>query len=332
MKRIGVLTSGGDAPGMNAAVRAVVRTAIFYDMEVYGIRRGYAGLINDEVEKLNSRSVADIIQRGGTVLKTARSAEFVTEEGFASGLRTLSAHGIEGLVVIGGDGSFRGALRLAATGIPTIGLPGTIDNDIPCTDYSIGFDTAVNTAVDAINKIRDTATSHERIYVIEVMGRNAGFIAVTAGLAGGAESILIPEISFDLDVVCDRIVAGHRRGKAHSIVVVAEGVGGSPIAGREAHESAAFRIGSYISDKTGFETRITILGHIQRGGTPTVQDRVIASRLGAEAVRLLRAGEKAKMVGIVANRIQATDLDHALAQKRTFDMDFYELASILSSS
>lgn len=332
MKRIGVLTSGGDAPGMNAAVRAVVRTAIFYGLEVYGIRRGYAGLINNEVEALNSRSVADIIQRGGTILKTARSPEFVTQEGFAKALRTISEHGIEGLVVVGGDGSFRGALKLTAAGIATIGLPGTIDNDIPCTDYSIGFDTAANTAVDAINKIRDTATSHERIYVVEVMGRNAGFIAVTAGLAGGAESILIPEMPFDLDAVCDRIVAGHRRGKAHSIIVVAEGVGGDPVAGRETHETAAFRIGTHIREKTGFETRITILGHLQRGGTPTVMDRVLASRMGAEAVRLLRDGEKAKMVGIVSNRIQATDLEYALTQRKTFDMDFYELASILSSS
>lgn len=332
MKKIGVLTSGGDAPGMNAALRAVVRTAIYYKMEVSGVQHGYAGLIGDEVIKMNSRSVADIIHRGGTILRTARCEEFKTEEGRKKALEVLRKHEIEGLVVIGGDGSFRGANLLTRMGVATIGIPASIDNDIACTDYAIGFDTAVNTAVEAINKIRDTATSHERIYIIEVMGRNAGFIALEAGLAGGAESILIPERPFDLDEICKKIVDGHRRGKAHSIVVVAEGVGGDPVAGRANYESAGFKVGTYIREKTGFETRVTILGHVQRGGIPTVMDRVLASRFGAKAVELLHEGESGKMVGIISGEIKAFDIDYAVSQRKTINLEFYELAQILSSS
>ncbi|GAB4270437.1 6-phosphofructokinase [Thermincola ferriacetica] len=319
MKRIGVLTSGGDAPGMNAAIRAVVRKGIFEGLEVVGIKRGYAGLINGEFVDMNLGSVADIIQRGGTILRTARSEEFRTVEGRCRAYANMQEQGIEGLIVIGGDGSFRGAQIFSQEhGVKVIGIPGTIDNDIPCSDYSIGFDTSVNTVVDAINKIRDTATSHERTYVIEVMGRHAGYIALEAGLAGGAESILIPEIPFSIDEIIEKLHRGQKRGKLHSIIVVAEGA------------ASGIEIGKQIKEKTGFDTKVTILGHLQRGGTPTAFDRVLASRMGALAVDLIKAGESGKMIARRHNDLVAVDFDCALSEKRTIDHSVYELAGILA--
>lgn len=319
MKRIGVLTSGGDAPGMNAAVRAVVRKAIYHELEVYGIERGYSGLVNGEFRELNLSSVADIIQRGGTILRTARSESFRTPEGRRKAAENLQQQGIEGLVLIGGDGSFRGAKCLSDEHhVKFIGVPGTIDNDIPCTDYCIGFDTAVNNVVDAVNKIRDTATSHERTYVIEVMGRNSGFIALEAGLAGGAETILIPEVKVNLDEIVEKLWRGHNRGKLHSIILVAEGA------------ASGLEIGRMIKEKTGFDTKVTILGHIQRGGTPTAFDRTMASRLGARAVELLIEGQDKRVVGLVSGEIKDFDLDYALSQEKTINKSIYELAGILA--
>ena len=269
MKTIGVLTSGGDAPGMNAAIRAVVRKAIYHGRRIYGIYGGYAGLINGDMKELDLGSVGDIIHRGGTILYTARSEEFKTEEGQLKAIANLKKHGIEGLVVIGGEGTYKGAEALTKRGFPCVAVPGTIDNDIPGTQFTIGFDTALNTVIDAIDKIRDTATSHERTFIIEVMGRSAGHIALWAGLSGGAESILVPEEPFNIEEVVERLVQGNKRGKKHSIIIVAEGVGN------------AVEIGKKIKEATEFDTRITVLGHIQRGGSPTASDRVLAGRLGA---------------------------------------------------
>lgn len=318
MQKIALLTSGGDAPGMNAAIRAVVRKASFHGIETVGISRGFAGLIDGDFKIFSSRDVSDIIQRGGTILRTARSPEFVQEEGQQQSLANLEKNEIEGLIVIGGDGSFRGASRLASKGIPIIGIPGTIDNDLSCTDYTIGFDTTVNTVVNAINKIRDTATSHERVFVIEVMGREAGFIALAAGLAGGAESILIPEMGFDIEVVVGKIVRGYDKGKLHSIIIVAEGAGDVMEVSRE------------IKDLTNLDVRVTILGHIQRGGSPTAFDRILASRMGAKAVELLLTGKSNRMVGIQANKIVHYDLDYVLEQEARIDLEIYDLAGILA--
>lgn len=318
MKKLGILTSGGDSPGMNAAIRAVVRSAIYHELEVVGFKRGYAGLISGDAAPMNLGSVADIIHRGGTILYTARSEEFKTKEGQDKALATIRNLGIEGMVVIGGDGSYRGASILTQNGVPTIGLPGTIDNDIPCTDYTIGFDTAINTVIEAVDKIRDTATSHERTYVIEVMGRNAGDIALWAGLAGGAELILIPEEKYDLDQMVEKLKRGLARGKKHSIIVVAEGVG------------RGFDIGEQIHAKTGWDTRVTVLGHIQRGGSPSAFDRTLASRMGAMAVDLLIKGEGGKAVGIKGGVLQANDIDRVLSTPRKPDMSLFPLASILS--
>ncbi|MDH7578101.1 MAG: 6-phosphofructokinase [Bacillota bacterium] len=318
VSRIGVLTSGGDAPGMNAAVRAVVRKAIYHGLEVIGIRRGYLGLLQKDFMKLSLGSVADIIHRGGTMLRTARCEEFKTPEGQARAVDNLQEEGIEGVIIIGGDGSFRGALALARYGVAVAGVPATIDNDLAYTDYSIGFDTAVNNVVDAINRIRDTATSHERTFIIEVMGRHAGHIALFAGLAGGAESILIPEIPYDINDVIFKLERGLSRGKLHSIIIVAEGA------------ASGLAIGEEIQRRTGLETRITILGHIQRGGTPTALDRVIASRMGASAVDLLRTGESGKMVGIVAGKLVSVDLEEVLKHKKELDSETWELAGILA--
>ncbi|MBU9712925.1 6-phosphofructokinase [Evansella tamaricis] len=318
MKRIGILTSGGDSPGMNAAIRAVVRKAIYHNLEVYGIYYGYAGLINGDIKKLEIGSVGDIIHRGGTILYTARCEEFKTLEGQQKGIEQLKKLGIEALVVIGGDGSFQGARKLTEHGFPTIGVPGTIDNDIPCTDFTIGFDTALNTVIDAIDKIRDTATSHERTYVIEVMGRDAGDIALWSGLADGAETILIPEEQYNMDDIIARLQRGRERGKKHSIIVVAEGVG------------SGVDIGKEIQDKTNFETRVTVLGHIQRGGSPTASDRVLASRLGAHAVELLLDGQAGKMVGIQQNQLVSHDIKEALSQKHVLDQQMYQLSKELS--
>jgi len=331
INRIGLLTSGGDAPGMNAAIRAVVRTALSQGVLVSGIERGYQGLIQGAVIELTSRSVADTIQRGGTILRTARSDEFRTPEGQAKAIATLKRYGIDGLVLLGGDGTFRGAYDLTQAGIATVSIPCTIDNDIACTDQSLGFDTAVNTVVEAMNKIRDTATSHERTYVIEVMGRHSGYIALHAGLCGGAESILIPEVPIDLDAVCDRVTFGYRVGKNHSIVLVAEGIGNDSKYNRNPGESAATYVANYIQTHTGLETRITILGHLQRGGNPTALDRQIATRLGNEAVNLLLRGEAGKVVAMWQNEMRVYDIMDALAMKKAVDLQLYELSQMLSS-
>lgn len=331
MKRIGVLTSGGDAPGMNAAVRAVVRTAIYNDLEVVGIKHGYAGLMNGDFEVMDRGSVADIIHRGGTILLSARSEEFKTKEGRKTAYQQLQEAGIDGLVVIGGDGSFTGAQKLVDEfDFPVIGVPGTIDNDIACTDYSIGFDTAMNTIIDAINKIRDTATSHERTFVVETMGRHAGFLTLLSGLAGGAESILIPEKDFSIEDVVEKLKHGYNRGKLHSIILVAEGIGDDFKTNRDVNESMAFALGEEIRNKTGFETRVIILGHLQRGGSPTARDRIIASRLGAKAVELLLENQKGKMVGIVHDEIKSFDIEYALNQEKDLNDEIYRLAHILS--
>lgn len=317
-KKIALLTSGGDAPGMNAAIRAVVRTAIYYDLEVVGVRRGYTGLIHGDYQEMNLGSVADIIQRGGTVLQTSRSQEFMTEEGRKAALERMKEAEITGLVAIGGEGTFRGALELSRLGMPVIGVPGTIDNDIPGTEQTIGYDTVINTVVDCINKIRDTATSHERVFVIEVMGRHCGKIALAAGLAGGAESILIPELPLDIAAVVANIKRGMARGKRHSIILVAEGVAN----GQE--------ITQRIQAESGVETRLSILGYIQRGGTPSAQDRLMASRMGAEAVKLLIKGETGKMVALQGERVVPVSLEVAASEQRTINMDDYILAGILS--
>lgn len=318
MNIIGILTSGGDAPGMNAAIRAVVRTGIYNGMKVFGIERGYNGLIKGDIHEMNLCSVGEIINRGGTVLKTARCEAFKTKEGQQKALQVIQQFGLEGLIVIGGDGSFMGARILSEYGIPTIGIPGTIDNDLPYTDFTIGFDTALNTVLEAINKIRDTINSHERINIIEVMGRHCGDIALYAGLAGGAESIIVPEIGFDIDEVCERLCCGKIRGKLSSIIILAEGVGG------------AIELGKRIEDTTGIETRATILGHIQRGGNPSAQDSILASRMGACAVNLLHHGMGKRVVGIVDNRLVDYDIMEALAITKRFDFEIYELAKILA--
>lgn len=304
---------------MNAAIRAVVRKAIYHGLEVIGINRGYSGFIEADMGPMNLGSVADIVQRGGTMLHSARSQEFLSAEGRARAWINVERFRIQGLVIIGGDGSFRGAkIFHEEYGIPVVGVPGTIDNDIPGTDFSIGFDTAVNTALDAINKIRDTATSHERTFVVEVMGRESGAIALSAGLAGGAESILIPEIPVNIEEIIKKIRRGYRRGKLHSIIVVAEGaVGGMEVA-RE------------IQARTGFDTKVTILGHLQRGGTPSALDRIMASRMGAKAVELLMANERKKMIGQVSGYLKATDLDEVVSKRPEIDLELFHLADILS--
>ncbi|KJS23612.1 MAG: 6-phosphofructokinase [Clostridiaceae bacterium BRH_c20a] len=318
MRKVALLTSGGDAPGMNAAIRAVVRTAIYHNLEVYGVMRGYAGLIEGVMHKMDLGSVADIIQRGGTILHTARSQEFMTLEGRQKALDNLKNLGIDGLVVIGGDGSFRGASELHKLGFSVIGIPGTIDNDIHGTEFSIGFDTAINTVVDAINRIRDTATSHERIFLVEVMGRSSGWIALESGLAGGAESILVPEIEPDYNEIVDRLKRGMGRGKRHSIIIVAEGV------------DSAYNVSKEIEKRIGLDTRVTVLGHIQRGGSPTALDRVIASRMGALAVELLLQGKSNLMTGIVGTELITLSFDEAVNKKKTIDINAYNLAGILS--
>lgn len=319
MRKIGVLTSGGDSPGMNAAIRAVVRSAIYHDIKVVGIKKGYEGLINGDIEDMNLSSVADIIHRGGTMLRTARSEEFKTERGFQKALNVISIFGIEGIVVIGGDGSFRGAEKLSQAGIKTIGLPGTIDNDLAYTDFTIGFDTAVNTVVNAISNIRDTSTSHGRANIIEVMGRHCGDIALYAGLAGGAESIIVPEVPFSIDDICKRLIQGRNRGKLHSIIILAEGVL------EDSHEFA-----KQIEEKTGIETKLTILGHIQRGGSPTAFDRILASRMGGRAVELMMEDKTSRVLGIKGNEIIDMDISEALSLKKEINKNIYELAKILS--
>ena len=295
IRTIGILTSGGDAPGMNAAIRGVVRAGIYHGFKVMGIRKGYNGLINGDIFEMSLRSVSDIIKQGGTALQTARCPEFKEEEGIAKGARIAKVFEIDAIVVIGGDGSFRGANDLSRYGIPVIGIPATIDNDISCTDYAIGYDTAINTALDALDKIKDTASSHERCSVLEVMGRNAGFIAVHVAIAGGAEVVLIPEKPYDMnkDVILP-IIAAKNRGKSHYVVIVAEGVGG------------AMEIAAKIEEKTGVETRATILGYIQRGGSPTLKDRLVASKMGAHAVELMKNGKFNRVVGMKNGKIVNT--------------------------
>jgi len=319
IKTIGVLTSGGDAPGMNAAIRAVVRKAIAQGMSVKGIYQGYKGLLNEEIVDLTARDVSDTISKGGTLLYTARCHEFRTPEGQAKGAEICRKHGIEGLVVIGGDGSFAGAQKLADHGINTIGVPGTIDLDIACTEYTIGFDTAVNTAMDAIDKVRDTSTSHERCSIIEVMGRNAGYIALWCGIANGAEDILLPE-SYDYDEqkLINNIIQNRKRGKKHHIIVNAEGIG---------HSSSMAR---RIEAATGVETRATILGHMQRGGSPTCKDRVYASMMGAYAADLLAEGKTNRVVGYQNGEYVDFDINEALAMQKSLPEYMLRVSKALS--
>lgn len=316
---IGVLTSGGDAPGMNAAIRAVVRTAQANGKKVKGIRRGYSGLLDEDILDMDAKYVSDIIQRGGTILYTARCAEFRTEAGQKKGAEICEKHGIDGLVVIGGDGSFQGARKLANYGINTVGLPGTIDLDIACTEYTIGFDTAVNTAMEAIDKVRDTSTSHERCSIIEVMGRNAGYLALWCGIANGAEDILLPE-SYDHDEqrIINNIVEKKKIGKKHHIIVNAEGVGDS------------YGMAKRIEAATGVETRATIIGHIQRGGSPTCKDRVYASAMGAKAVELLCKGFSNRVVGYKHGQFVDFDIQEALAMTKGIDGFLFDMSRKLS--
>ena len=318
MKTIGVLTSGGDAPGMNAVVRAVVRTAIANGMTVKGIMRGYNGLIDGEIEDLDARSVSDIINRGGTMLYTARSPRFREEEGILEGVETCKKFGIEGVVVIGGDGSFRGARDLSLRGIPCIGVPGTIDNDIACTDYTIGFDTAMNTAMEMVDKIRDTSQSHDRCSIVEVMGRNAGHLALQCGIAVGATAIVVPEVEITIDEIIEKIKRVKKTGKRHFIVIVAEGVGGID------------EMAKKIEAATGIVTRANTLGHVQRGGNPTVRDRVRATQLGYAAVKLLQEGKGNRVVGIKDSAVVDYDIYEALNMTKGLDMEMYNIANMTS--
>lgn len=319
VKTIGVLTSGGDAPGMNAAIRASVRRALSMGIKVKGILKGYDGLLHGEIIDMSARDVSDTIQRGGTILYTARCAEMRTLEGQKKAAETCRRHGIDGLIVIGGDGSFAGAQKLSAQGINTVGLPGTIDLDIACTEYTIGFDTAVNTAMEAIDKVRDTSTSHERCSIIEVMGRNAGYIALWCGIANGAEDILLPEkYDYDEQKIIENIIENRKRGKKHHIIINAEGIGHSTSMARR------------IEAATGIETRATILGHMQRGGSPSCKDRVYASIMGAYAVDLLAAGKSNRVVGYKNGEYVDFDIDEALAMQKEIPPYQYEVAKALS--
>ena len=319
MRRIGVVTAGGDAPGMNAAIRSIVRTAIFRGLEVLGIERGYAGLIEEQVRPLGPRSVSGIINLGGTVLKTVRCEEMKTSQGIQKATNTLKAIGIDGLIVVGGDGSFRGASELhEASGLPTVGVPATIDNDVAGTDTTIGFDTAVNTALFAIDRIRDTATSLERVFVVEVMGRKRGFLALEVGFAEGAEFILIPEIEYNLQDICRKLKQGRSQGKTSEIIVMAEGAGNSAT------------IVEQIKSETGYDARLTILGHMQRGGPPTARSRILGNQFGAKAVELLLEGAQKNMVGIQGGRIVSVDLDYAWKERKELDIGLYRLAEVLS--
>ena len=315
---IGVLTSGGDAPGMNAAIRSIVRAAAYMGMTVKGIKRGYNGLIENNIVDLDIRSVSDIIQRGGTVLYTARCPRFTTEEGMQEAIKNCKNNGIEGLIVIGGDGSFRGARDLSLRGIPCIGIPGTIDNDIPSTEYTIGFDTAMNTVVEMVDKLRDTACSHERCSVVEVMGHGAGDIALQSGLAVGATAIIVPEIGFNLQSVIDKILETKKNGRNHFIIVVSEGL------------CDATQLAKLLQEATGIETRATILGHIQRGGNPTLRDRVVASKMGYAAVELLNKGVGNRVIGLKDNKIVDYDIFEALNMVKSFDQETYRLANTIS--
>ena len=317
-KAIAVMTSGGDSPGMNAAARAVVRTALYEGVKVYGINNGYQGMLDDDIEELTSRSVSDLIQRGGTFLGTARCPEFKTPEGRRKGYENLVKRGIEGLVIIGGDGSLTGGSLLSKeTGLPIVGLPGTIDNDVWGMDYTIGCDTAANTIVDAINKLRDTASAHRRVIVLEVMGRNCGWLALVSGISGGAEYILVPEEEYNLDEICDNMTEAYKKGKRYILVVVAEGAG----SGQE--------IGQYIAEKTQLDTRVSVLGHIQRGGSPSVIDSVRASQLGEQAALALISGLADIVFGYSKGRVVSIDLHDAVNNKKILDPDYLHLAKVL---
>ena len=319
VRRIGVLTSGGDAPGMNSAVRAVVRAAIFRGIEVIGIRRGYNGLINGDIVRLDEKSVAHIINRGGTMLYTARSMEFMTEEGQQKAVNTCKMLGLEGIVAIGGDGTFRGALALSKHGISVVGIPGTIDNDIACTNYCIGFDTAANTAIECIDKLRDTMQSHERCSVVEVMGRRAGHLALYVGLAVGATAVLVPESDQDFDTeVVEKIRNARLNGFTHYMVVVAEGAG------------SAFQVAERIKEETALEPRVTVLGHIQRGGNPTARDRVTATRMGYRAVDILAGGGTNRIVCLRNGVMCDMDIDEALAMQKGIDKEEFTVLEAMT--
>ena len=322
MKRIAVLTSGGDAPGMNAAIRAVVRAGSAQGWEVFGVHRGYQGLIDDDMEALRRRSVSSIIQKGGTILQTARSERFRTEEGRMLALRNLNAREIDALVVIGGNGSQSGALALCRMGYAVVGVASTIDNDLPMTDTCIGVDTALNTALDAIDRIKDTASSHSRAFLIEVMGRKCGYLALMAAIAGGAEMVLIPEVEFEPDDVARELRDAYVRGKQHAIVVVAEGA-----------KYNATTLAQYFQahkEATGFDARITILGHIQRGGSPSAFDRILATRLGWAAVEQLAQGKSGVLVGLIHGVVQAVQLEDVFKTPKPLDMNLYKLAEVLA--
>lgn len=318
MKKIGILTSGGDAPGMNAAIRAVVRSACSQGMEVAGIQRGFRGLIDDQIESMDMRSVSDIVQRGGTMLKTARCLEFKTPEGQARGAEIIEKHGIEGVVVIGGDGSFHGAEVLTKMGIPSIGIPGTIDNDLAYTEFTLGFDTACNTCLDAINKIRDTINSHERVSIVSVMGRHCGDLALYSGITGGAEVILVPEVEWDIEHVVRRLTDSQSRGKRSGIIVMAEGCGDP------------YELEHALSEASDFSVRTTVLGHTQRGGSPTMADRLLATRCGVRAVDLLRANTGNRVIGIRHNELIDLDISEALAMPKVFDKELYRISKLVS--
>ena len=319
MKKIGILTSGGDSPGMNAAIRAAARSALYYGMEVYGIERGYEGLIDGDIKQLDVSSVADILHRGGTMLRTARSERFRTHEGQQRAFNMMQNFELDSLVVIGGDGSMRGGVDLSKFGVTVMCLPGTIDNDLAYTDFTIGFDTAVNTVLSAISNIRDTSSSHERTTIIEVMGRHCGDIALYAGLTGGAESILIPEQSFDINEVCKKIVQGRNRGKLHNIIIKAEGV-----------DIGTQELADLIHARTGAEAKIVVLGYLQRGGSPTAKDRMLASRTAYKAIELINEGSGSRAIGINGNEIVHYDLADALKITREYQKDYMLLADILS--
>ena len=331
MKKIAVLTSGGDASGMNASIRAVVRKAISEGVEVIGVKKGFSGLIAGDFIELTSRSVGGIIKSGGTILQTSRCDEFKCEEGKVKAAEKLDEHGIEGLVAIGGSGTFIGLKDFLKYGVKVVGVPATIDNDIGLTDYTIGFDTACNTVLNAINNIRDTASSHERTYVVEVMGRKSGHIALAAGLAGGAESILIPEFPIDLQSVCRKIVDGIARGKKHSIVIVAEGVISQIDAAHSQNTSAAQVVGDAIKARTNLDTRITVLGHIQRGGAPTQKDCIVATTLGVRATEELLSGNSGVMVGMYGEDIRVSGLKESCEARNPINSEYYLIANILSN-
>lgn len=319
IKKIGVLTSGGDSPGMNAAIRAAVRTAYTDEIAVVGIRRGYSGLLDEEFIDMDYSSVGGIMEKGGTVLRSSRCEEFRTEEGRAKAADLLRSNGIDALVVIGGEGSLNGAkLLMDENGIPVIGLPGTIDNDIAMTDMCIGVDTCLNTCVETIQKLKDTASSHERAFVVEVMGRNSGYVALASGMAVGAEAIIVPELPVDYEAIAEKIWNERKRGKINCIIVVAEGA------------SSAYTVARHVEHRIGYETRITILGHIQRGGSPTAFDRVLASRMGYASVKALEEGKAGMMMSLNGGKIKGVPLEEVLSHKKELDMELMEMAKILS--